>query len=120
MRLHYSVLATMPTQALRDAYVNWLSTGHIAEVIEGGAEAGEVIALDKTSETEPFRVLTRYSFPSRDEFDRYVLIHAPRLRAEGIAKFGQTITFERQVGEVVFAIGPDEPESGSHRAGIVD
>ncbi len=122
MPLHYSVLATMPTQALRDAFVEWLSSGHIEDVVQGGAESGEVIVLDRTSdETEPFRVLTRYVFPSRQQFDRYVLLHAPRLRAEGIAKFGQSVTFERQVGDIVFAADSEGPsEANGKRSGIVD
>lgn len=111
----------MPTQALRDAYVEWLSTGHIEDVVQGGAESGEVIVLDQASETELFRVLTRYVFPSREAFDRYVLHHAPRLRAEGIAKFGQSVAFERQIGEVVFAANENGPlGANGKRSGIVD
>ena len=120
MRLHYSVLATMPTQALRDAYVEWLSTGHIEDVVQGGAESGEVIVLDRAADSEPWRVLTRYVFPSREVFDRYVLLHAPRLRAEGIATFGQSVSFERQIGEVVFAADSDGPSDIGEQSGIVD
>lgn len=120
MRLHYSVLATMPTQALRDAYVEWLSTGHIEDVVQGGAESGEVIVLDRASDSEPWQVLTRYVFPSRDVFDRYVLLHAPCLRAEGIAKFGQSVSFERHIGEVVFAADSEGPSECGNRSGIVD
>jgi hypothetical protein len=79
--------------------------GHIADVIAAGAVSGEVIVLD-TEPGQPARVQSRYTFANRAAFDAYVRDHAPRLRADGLARFGTSgITFERAAGEVVYA-GP--------------
>jgi len=103
---HYAVTATLPSFSVRDEYVAWLASataghGHVADVIAAGATSGEVILLDGEG---PPRVQARYTFANRDEFDAYVRDHAPRLRAEGLARFGSWgITFERTAGEVVYA-----------------
>lgn len=104
---HYAVTANLPSIAVRDEYVAWLAVGagghgHIADVIAAGAASGEVIVLDG----DAIRVQARYTFANRASFDAYVRDHAPRLRAEGLARFGSSgITFERAAGEVVYA-GP--------------
>jgi hypothetical protein len=47
--------------------------------------------------------MSRYEFASREAFDRYVSEAAPRLRAEGLAKFGQDrgVSYLRYVGQVI-------------------
>ena len=110
---HYAVTATLPSLSVRDEYVAWLTGGtaghgHIADVIAAGATSGEVILLD--GEGSP-RVQARYTFANRAAFVAYVRDHAPRLRAEGLARFGSSgITFDRTAGEAVYA-GPSTRSS---------
>ena len=57
---------------------------------------------------EAFRttlVEVRYHFAQRADFERYEREHAPRLRAEGVARFpaGPTIAYERGTGELLGA-----------------
>jgi hypothetical protein len=108
--VHYGVLATLPTLALRDAYASWLSQGHVQQVLACGARHACVVALDGSS---PWRVLALYRFPNRAELDRYLAQDAPGLRAQGLALFGPTtgVVFERSIGEIVASI----PEAGVHQ-----
>jgi len=116
-RIFYAVIASLPTPTLASAYVAWLNGGHIDAVLCGGASSGEVVLLDpdpsppKTSDgsrSSPGvesiqRVMAHYVFQSREVFDEYLRVHAPALRAEGLAKFGSStgVTFQRLVGEIV-------------------
>jgi hypothetical protein len=99
-RIAYMVIATLPSESIAQDYIAWLNDGHLQAVIEGGATIADVIRLDP--DPTP-RVMSRYEFPSREAFDRYTRETAPRLRAEGVALFGQHrgVKFERLVGEIL-------------------
>ncbi len=94
----YSVSARLPTEALREEYVAWLKAGHLDEVCGRGATEGRVIVV--LDPPIPIIVRTEYRFPSREALDAYLWNHAPRLRAEGLARFGpeRGVSFERQIG----------------------
>ena len=94
----YTVRATLPDQETAHAYLLWLSGGHLAQVLAGGADRAEVGALDG----EPPKIESRYRFPNREVFDRYEQDHAPALRAEGLSRFGSAgIRFERSLGTIL-------------------
>jgi len=95
----YTVVATLPSSQMRDAYIAWLQQGHIDEVVAGGAESGAVVSI--TEPKEPFRVEARYVFRTRDAYDRYIQAVSPGLRAKGLALFPPEsgVRFERTVGE---------------------
>jgi hypothetical protein len=94
----YTVAATFTDDALADEWLRWLTGGHVAEVLAGGATAAEVVALDGPGRA--FEV--RYRFPSREAFAAYERDHAPRLRAEGLRLFPveKGVTYCRSVGAV--------------------
>src|SRR5690606_5027785 len=103
-QIAYTVTATLPGAALAEEYIAWLTGGHVADVIAGGAVRGQIARLDPGPEASgAVRIEVRYLFPDRAAFDRYEREGAPRLRAEGLARFGpdRGVTFERRVGEVV-------------------
>lgn len=105
-RIAYTVTARIPGQALAAEYIQWLEGGHVDAVVAGGAESGMIVRLDPAegeSGEGTVEVETRYIFPSREAFDWYVEHVAPRLRAEGTARFGRErgIRFERRTGVVV-------------------
>lgn len=99
--LAYSVIATFPDQSLAAEYVAWLKGGHVQQVVAGGAVSAEVIHLEEPP--TPIQIESRYIFAGRAEFDRYLRDHAPRLRTEGLARFGagRGVTFQRRVGKIV-------------------
>ncbi len=107
VRILYVVTAMLPDEALAEAYLAWLTDGHVAEVVAAGAERGDVVRLDVPqtcdSGSSTVRIQTCYVFPSRETFETYCRDHAPRLQAEGRARFGRArgVRFTREVGVLV-------------------
>ncbi len=103
-RILYSVVATLPDEALAGEYMAWLAGGHVQGVIDGGAESGVVVRLDPESGEQGIRVMSQYVFGDRAAFDRYEREAAPALRADGLARFGaetgKGVTFQRSVGVI--------------------
>ena len=92
----YVVRATFDAAPVADEWIAWLRDGHLADVMAGGALSAEVVRLDG----EPLTLEVRYRFASRASFERYEREHAPRLRAEGAAKFSG-VRYVRTTGELV-------------------
>lgn len=101
----YLVRAEHPSEASASEYVSWLlgssesgEQGHAAEVVAAGALRAEVVV----PEDAPRTVECRYTFPNLSEFRRYESDHAPRLRAEGLRRFGpeRGIRFVRSISRV--------------------
>jgi len=97
----YMVRATLPDEDTRDAYLKWIQGGHLDQVIRGGASTARLVRVDEPP--QPLDVLAMYTFPSRGAFDLYLRDHAPRLRAEGLERFGPQngVSFRRQVGTIL-------------------
>ena len=95
----YTVQATFTDCKVADEWIGWLENGHLAEVIKGGATDAEIIHFDG----DDCRYEVRYHFPSRESFRAYETNHAPRLRADGLAKFptSRGITYARSTGVVI-------------------
>lgn len=91
----------MPDEDTRDAYLEWIQGGHLDQVIQGGAGSARLVQIDEPE--RPLEVSAVYTFPGRAAFDAYIREHAPRLRAEGLSRFGPTsgVTFRRQVGTIL-------------------
>jgi len=96
--LTYTVGVTFSDKAMARNWVEWLETGHVADVLAGGATSAELVQLDDP----PLAWEVRYRFPSRTVFERYLAEHAPRLRAEGLARFPveRGVSYRRSVGIV--------------------
>jgi len=93
--LVYTVTVTFPDVGLRDEFIEWLEGGHIAEVVEAGAESGEVIVVDG----DDLVVQAVYRFASRDAFGAYVAGPAIALRASGSQRFAERgAVFVRSTG----------------------
>ena len=98
-RVAYTVTATLPDEQVRADYEAWLLGGHVQLVIEAGASTAQVIRFSDS----PIRVQSRYEFPSEEAFQGYLQDHAPRLRPDGIARFGSVpgVSFAREVGTIL-------------------
>ena len=99
-RVAYTVTATLPDEPTRDRYEQWLMGGHVQAVVAAGASFAQVIRLTD----RPLTVQTRYEFTSEAAYEGYLLDHAPRLRAEGLAAFGDVkpaVIFRREVGTIL-------------------
>lgn len=100
--LVYTVITTLPDAHITDEYVTWLASGHTAQVLEGGALQSEVCGPWENADGT-LCVEARYVFANPEAFATYENLHAPRLRAEGVAKFGSCpgIRFERRTAPLV-------------------
>lgn len=98
----YTVKATFPDETLRGEYIAWLENGHVEAVIRGGAHSAMILKFETGAGGKP-AVETRYIFPTREVYERYVREVAPALRADGLSRFGpeRGVTMERTVAEVV-------------------
>jgi len=82
--------------AIADAYLAWLRV-HIAEMVAlPYFESAELCALE-TAATDECSWCVRYRLRDRAALDDYLREHAPRMRAEGIARFGDRFRAERRV-----------------------
>ena len=97
-KIAYTVVCRIGDPVKAEKWLSWLTGGHIAEVIEGGAESAQVVRLDGERTFE-----VRYIFPGRAAYDRYIADSAPRLRAEGLKLFppDEGFSYSRTVGTVV-------------------
>jgi len=100
LRIAYTVIATFPNRDLAKAYIDWLTAGHVQAVLAGGAASGAVVEISDPA--DPPQVESRYVFPDRDAFDRYVRDIAPALRADGLQRFGpeRGVRIERRIGQI--------------------
>lgn len=103
-RICYQVVATLPDEATAREYVAWLEDGHVDQVVAAGAHSAMIVRLDAdgVNGAKP-RVMTQYVFSTREVFERYVAVHAPALRADGLKRFGpeRGVSFQRLQGVVV-------------------
>jgi dipeptidase E len=77
----YSVFVTFSAAEVAEAWKQWMTGGHLADVLAAGALTAELADLGELS------FEARYRFASREAFTRYERDHAPRLRAEGLSLF---------------------------------
>ena len=101
MAIAYTVVASLPSRELREQYIGWLTGGHTAEVIKGGADSAVVLRVDH-EESGAWVAEARYTFASRAALETYLRDYAPGLRADGLRRFGPDsgVTFRRSVGEI--------------------
>lgn len=102
----YTVACTFKDPAIARAWLKWLEDGHLADVCAAGAHHAEAVRLD--GEGPELTYEARYRFASRAAFEAYERDHAPRLRAEGLARFPLELGLEyrRTVGESVAGYQP--------------
>ena len=93
--------AIFQTADVAEEWLDWLRNGHCKDVLNCGASGVELTALD--GELLAFEV--RYVFPDRAAFEAYEEQHAPRLRDEGLARFGteRGISYQRITGTVIYS-----------------
>lgn len=98
----YEVRASVE-DAVAVAYREWLGP-HVAEILAiPGFSGAELLVEDG----EPGRTVycVRYHLADRTALEAYLRDHAPRLRADGIARFGTRFSATRRVSELVAEYG---------------
>lgn len=107
MTIEYTVTAEFDELAVASEWVRWLQDGHLADVLAGGATRGTIVRLEPSSE-RPLAFQARYRFPSMAAFTTYEQTVAPKLRAEGLAKFpaSRGVRMSRALAEVLTELSP--------------
>lgn len=88
--------------ALRDEYLAWLRS-HVAEMLAlPGFLAAEIMECrEPPPPTGRWVVLAHYRLRDRASWKTYLAEHAPRMRAAGLARFGDQVQVTRRVLEPV-------------------
>jgi len=94
----YEVTAAIQDLSILDDWVRWMGDEHLADVVAAGATRGRLIRIDGPTAT----FVCQYEFASRGALDRYLSEHAPRLRAEGTARFdAEQVAYSRHTGDIL-------------------
>ena len=94
----YEVRASVEPQIAAD-YLAWLSP-HIRQILAiPGFTRAELLVEDGEQDRVTYSV--RYHLDTRDALENYLREHAPRLRAEGLERFGARFSATRRVCELV-------------------
>jgi FMN phosphatase YigB (HAD superfamily) len=87
----YEVRARPRDDDTARAWLSWMQQEHMDAVLATGL----VRSARLEAERDHYRAL--YSLRRRRDLDRYLAEHAPRLRADGISRFGDRMAYERSV-----------------------
>jgi heme-degrading monooxygenase HmoA len=98
----YEVRASVET-GIAQAYREWLAP-HIREILGIPGFASAELLVEDTDEGRTVYTV-RYHLDSRAALERYLRDHAPRLREEGKARFGERFNATRRVSELVQVFG---------------
>ena len=74
----------------------WLRD-HIADMLQFDGFRSAEILDDPSAPAGRIRRIVQYRLSSREALDDYLATHAPRMRAQGVARFGNRFTAERRV-----------------------
>ena len=83
---------------IADEYRAWLTT-HVRELhaLPGFLDARIFDVLEPTPADSEIALCVQYTLHDRTALDEYIRLHAPRLRGEGIARFGERFRAQRRV-----------------------
>ena len=97
-QIAYTVSCRFDDEDIMGDWVEWLDGEHLAEVIQCGALAAEVVAFDNELRCE-----VRFKFKNRKVFDEYQREFAPELQRKGLERFPLELglQYNRSVGFVV-------------------
>ena len=83
--------------AIGDEYLHWLGP-HVAEILAlPGFTRAEVFEVVDPASPDMLRVCMRYHLADEAALQAYLREHAPRLRADGIVRFGDRMRAQRRV-----------------------
>lgn len=79
-----------------DAYRAWLA-GHVAEMLAFDGFTDAEVWRDTEADADAARIVVHYRLRDRAALDAYLRDHAPRMRADGLARFGDALAVARRV-----------------------
>lgn len=88
--------------AIRDAYLHWLDA-HVREICAlPGFTGAQLFGVDEpAAESGRVSLCVQYTLHDMAALESYLRDHAPRLRADGVARFGSRFNASRRVLRVL-------------------
>lgn len=87
---------------IHDAWLQWLKTEHIPEVIATGCFTHAVILhLVESDDPEGITYAVQYHAPDKETYNRYISTFATTMRQKGLDKWGNKFIAFRTVMQVV-------------------
>lgn len=108
---------TGASSTLAPAWIDWMKSEHVGQVLRAGAASAEVVQLDDM----PHPVWeARYRFHSRSALQHYLTEHAPGLRAEGIRRFPPEmgVRYSRTTGEILLDVQTESADPARIDGGL--
>jgi Domain of unknown function (DUF4286) len=88
--------------SIHDAWLQWMETEHIPEVINTGCFTNANLArLLEIDDSEGPTYATQYFSGSRELYERYISVYAGIMRQKGFDKWGNRFAAFRSLMEVV-------------------
>jgi hypothetical protein len=88
--------------SIHDQWLNWMKEDHIPAVMDTGCfEKFVFVRILETDESEGPTYAVQYHALSRAQYNRYIELHAPRLRKEGTGRWGERFIAFRTLMEIV-------------------
>ena len=88
--------------SIADAWLAWLLEEHIPDVMQTGCFSGnKVVRLLEVDESEGPTYAIQYNADSKADYNRYIQMHANRLRDQSYQKWGDRFIAFRSVMQVV-------------------
>lgn len=83
--------------ALRGEYLAWLQE-HVREILAlPGFTGAEILEVEDPQDAHSCRLCVQYRLTGADALERYLHEHAPRLRADGLRRFGDRMRAHRRI-----------------------
>ncbi len=87
--------------AIADAWLQWMKTEHIPAIMQTGCfSTYKLVRLLEIDDAEGPTYATQYRAESKADYNRYLAIHAPRLRQASMDKWGAGFIAFRSLMEV--------------------
>ena len=88
--------------SIADAWLHWLLNEHIPEIMQTGCFTDKrVVRLLEVDDSEGPTYAIQYSAASKADYNRFIEMHAPRMRQKSYDKWGDRFIAFRSIMEVI-------------------
>jgi len=88
--------------SIHDEWVQWMKQEHMPEVVSTGCFTGsQLIRVLETDEKEGATYAAQYFASAKPDYNRYIEIHAAKLRQKSFDKWGNRFVAFRSIMQVI-------------------
>lgn len=82
--------------AIFDPFMAWLNP-HVEAMLGMAGFIKAMVCLDEDTSQEGRKIVVHYYLTSMEDYQHYLDCHAPRMRQDGLDRFGQQFTASRRL-----------------------